>query len=377
MNHDLFPDFQAFTDAWHHALSHLNERDQDILASVTLRRESKVHIAQRHSISHQRVVQLFNNATARFLRTVSAAPDPLVNNTLQTATRIVDAAGIELALTLRSTTDKHSHQVADQLVNIDAIAPHQAPWAIAALTLAHPKRITRPSLSGLIQQTRQIAGQHHLGITPHHLFEHLTAWHETITAWPGFDLALHIQATTGITPDAKTGAIHPVRGWTTPIHADPNLTSYYTTLALTEANRCLTIPEIVQAANDLAQRDDADCTYSDQQVRSIIHVHKQFRWAGPGTYGLTSWDVGHSSSASTSAKKRVKIGDEIVHLINSSSEPVVYHDIKVHILNRFNVSESAVQAAIYGTFGKEHLVVHPDRSITLRTYDEPPPPVIC
>ena len=375
MQYNLFHNLQAFTDAWHSALSDLDDRAQEIFTSIVLHRETRTQIAHRHNISQQRVCQVFNKAITRFLQSTSAVPQSPFTTTVKHAQRIVDTAGIELALTLRKSADKHSHKIGEQLINIDAILPQQAQWALAAITLVDPSGKSRPSLQGMAQQVRQIARQHHQGITTLHLHQHLEPWHQTMAEWPDFDLALHIRAITGISPDPKTGTFHPIRGWPIPINYDPNLTSHYTTRALIQANRCLTIPEIVQAANDLAQRDGTERTYSAQQINSIIQVHKKFRWAGPGTYGLTSWDVGHSNNAATTTN-RVKIADEIIHLLKTASKPMAYRDIKEHILKRFNVSDRGIDAAICRNLGKQRFVVHPDRTVTLRLDAEKPTPTI-
>ena len=75
-----------------------------------------------------------------------------------------------------------------------------------------------------------------------------------------------------------------------------------------------------------------------------------FAWAGPGTYGLTSWEMGHSTSTpsdpSLRPARRRGIGDEIVNLLLTWGRPMSIREIKDHVLKRFVVKEDSVMASI-------------------------------
>lgn len=375
MQHQIFNDLPEFIDSWQHALSKLDEKSQSILAAAILNGQSKRKLATDYGVTHQRIAQIIDKAIMRMRPSLGASDDSPLADAINNATRIIDAAGLELAYKLKSRPLPNSHTVAQQLVNISAISPEQETWAIALISITPPPGQTRPSLKGLARDARQVAGHHLRGISLRHLYRHLPTWRDPMAEWPNFDLKLHLSATTGVQPDPKTGRYHPIRGWTKPIHNDRLLTSHYTARALDKAARPPTIPEIAQYANRLAQRDETAFTYSDQQIRSIIHVHKRFKWMGPGTWGLSWWDLGHSPGA-TDNTSRVKIADEILHVLENAAEPVTYEQVRDHVLSRFHVTEHAVKAAFQrGRHGPARFVVHPDRTVSLNLQDVEPPSI--
>ena len=371
MSHQLFTDHPAFVSAWHQTLSRLDETDKDLITSLIFDREARSQVARRYGVTSERIRQLAVSAIARFLQSVHENPGSPIALALQNANRVVNAAGIELAYAPKGITAKRSREIQSQLLNIGSIAPDQGQWAIAAVSLIDPPDHPKPSLSGMAKEARMIAAQHHQGISPRHLRQHLDAWEHATKQWPGFDLVLHIQAMTANSPDPESGNFHPVTGWNIRVPTDPIFTSHYTTLAIFEADQPLTIPEIAQAANRLALRDGTSFTYSEQQIRSVIHVHKKFKWVGSGTWGLASWDVGHSEGA-INTTNRVKIADEILHVLESATEPVTFEQIKDHILSRFQVTEHAVHAAFERRHGRQRFIINPDRTVSLNPQEVAP-----
>ncbi len=369
MRHQLFSNLQAFIDAWHQALSTFDAKTQDILVSVILQQKSRRQIAPEYGFTHQHIAQIIDKGILRLRSPAGSTDHSPIGDAIANATRIIDAAGLELAYKLKSfPTPQNSRTVAQQLVNISAISPEQADWATAAILITPKPAEPRPSLKGLTADARQVAGQHVRGISPRHLRQHLSDWRQTMAAWPKFSLPLHITAVTGISPHPKSSRYHPIKGWTTPIAGDPLLTKHYITRALDKAGQPLTIPEIVQSANRLARLDGIDRTYTTIQIAGTIHLYKGYKWAGPGTYGLKSWDVGHSSDIQP-ISGRTQITPEIVHLLLKSTEPVAYDDIQQHILRRFNVTPGAIDQALTGQHGRQRFTIHPDRTVSLKPQD--------
>ena len=374
MDYRIFPDLDQFVTAWYDAQANLTQMQKDIVHASLHDRQTLAEIAQRYGITREYVRQIAEKGAKRLLREARKDRRNPVRIAVAKAAKIADRAGLEIALRPRSLSTKSSETVIQQLTNIGAISHDQTSWALVILdTMPKPKR-PRLSLRRLVHDARQVAGYHHRGITPRHLRDHLTQWHDTIAQWPGFNIALHIKAMTGTATDPKTGAFHPIKGWTIPIKNDPLFTKHYITRALDKAGQPLTIPEIVQSANHLARLDGIDRTYTTVQVAGTIHVHKGYKWAGPSTYGLKSWDVGHSSDIQPTSE-RTQITQEIVHLLLKSTEPVAYDDIRQHILGRFNVTPGAVYFALAGKRGGQRFTIHPDRTVSLNPQDADPPSI--
>ena len=371
MQHQLFPNFQDFIHSWHQALSAFDEKTRDILVSVILQGQPRHQVAREHGISRQRVTQVIDKAIGHLRTPASSNEHSPIGDALANATRIIDAAGLELACKLKSLPRPNAQTVAQQLINIAAISPEQVDWAIAAICITPAPGETRPSLKGLAAEARQIAGHHYRGISPRHLHRHLSEWRQPMAAWPNFSLPLHLTAITGNSPHPKSGRYHPIKGWTIPIDNDPLLTNHYIARALDKAGRPLTIPEIVQSANRIAQLDGTNRTYTTTQITGVIHIHKQYKWTGPSTYGLKSWDVGHSTDIQPTPE-RTQITQEIAHLLLTSPEPVTYDDVEQHILRRFNITPRSVYRAMTGKRGRQRFIIHPDRTVNLKPQDAHP-----
>ena len=360
----LFQDLPDLIDSWRHAISSLDHRSQEIFLELFLHGRTRSQIAAERGTSRQNIADIVDRAIARVRRSASSGDNPPIAAAIKNATYIIDAAGMELAFKLKRNPHHYSTIVAQQLTNISAISPGQEAWAMAVILITPAPNMPHPSLEGLANDARQVAGQHLRGISQRHLRRHLTTWDQRTAAWPNFDLRLHIAATTGNWPHPKTGRYHPIRGWTLPIHNDPLLTKHYTARAFDKAGQPLTIPQIVTSANRMARRDGQHFTYSERQVRSIINLDKNYKWVGKATWALRSWDVGHSQGAIHNTR-RVKIADEILYVLQNAAHPVPYRQVKDHILSRFQVSENAFREAIRAGAGNYRFNVNPDRTITL------------
>ena len=345
-----------------------------MLVSVLIHGQSRHQIATEHGVTRQNIAQIVDKAIDQ----IRPLPGPTGHSPLAAAiaaaTHTIDAAGLELAYKVKSRPRLHADTVVQQLINISAISPQERTWAIALIAITPPPAKPRPSLKGLSDDARQVAAQHLRGVSPRHLRSHLQDWQPTMAAWPNFDLKLHLAAITGIHPDRRSGRYHPVKDWTTPVHNDSLLIKHYVARALDKAGRPLNFQEITELANHLAQTDGTAHTYSESQIKNLIHCHKHFKWVGPSTWALASWDVGHSQGA-TEGSRRVKISDEILHVLQTSTEPVTYDQIKDHILSRFQVVEGAVRATFELQHGKRRFIINPDGTIGLNPDANTLPPL--
>ena len=364
MDHSVFPDLNHFVTAWYEAQASFTQMQAEILHASFHDRQPLTEIAQPYRITKQYVHQICDTGLKRLLREARKDPQNPVLTALANAAKIVDMAAIELALLPRRMPPAHETTVIQQLTNIGAISLDQTPWALAILDALPKPPTRRPSLRRLTHDARQVAGQHHNGITPPHLLDHLAHWHDAMTAWPNFDLALHIKAMTGITTDPATDAYHPVIGWKIKLNSDPIFATHYMVRALQQAQRCLTIDDITTSANQIAQRDGADHHYSKAQITQKVQKSQKFKWVGPSTFGLSSWDVGHSDTSNRDGI-RLSVKDEVFHLLRNSHGPLPIEDIRAHISKRFLVTNGATELALQRAARQGALVIHPDSTVSL------------
>ena len=358
----IFRDFQSFVQDWHQAENQLTPLHQDILHSVAVNGETLTSIGARKGFTREMARSHAHKAIAKFTNHASSNRTSPLSRAIHNAQRVVDVAGLEKAFLLAASPAKAREELINELLNLHAITPEQGQWAAAVIRLLPKQR--RPKLGNLLRDARQIAGRHHHGASPNHLTSHLDDWRSTLAHWPGFDLAAHIQALIGLTPDPKTGLYHPVKGWNSPIHSDPTLAVHFTAAALIEAGRPLKTREAVQRANEIARRECAGRIYSTYQITAALQNRPEFKWAGPSTYGLASWDIGYSADGPTPTG-RAQISDEIIHLLRSSPAPVPFNTIREHILARYNVTPTAIDRALKTAKISSSFIIHPDRTVSL------------
>ena len=234
-------------------------------------RQTLKQIGLRHGLTVERIRQLSNSALKHVLALAHDDANGPIAAALANAASIIYSSGIEAALQPRRVTVQTAPTVIRQLTNIGAISQDEAPWALMVVDAIPRNPQHLPTLRRLADDARQIAGKHLTGVTPEHLYQHLTSWHDTMAAWPNFDLSLHIQATTGNVPDPSTNVYHPIIGWNIPLISDPKFTTHYAIRALREAQRSLTIDELAPLVNQIAQRDGIEHRYSKAQITLAIH----------------------------------------------------------------------------------------------------------
>ncbi len=368
MDHRIFADLDQFVTAWYDAQTNLTQNQRDIVHASLHDRQSLVEIAQHHGITRERARQVANQGLTRLLDQARRDTRNPVCAAIVNADEITNMAGLELALQRIRLSPKQQSAVIRQLTNIGAIHSNEESWGLAILDAMPKPAQPRPSLRRLARDARQIAGQHRNGATPHHIRRHLTHWHDAFTQWPKLNLALHIQAMTTIVPLQATGRYHPVMGWDIRLASDPHFTVHYTAKALEHANRCLTVKETLQIANQIARDDGFERPITWWQVLGTLQNKPDFKWVGPSKYGLSSWPVGHSDPGNQRGL-RLTLSDEVFHLLEQSPHPLPITELQEHIRKRFEVTDGALITALYKEADRDTLVINPDRTVSLSPQD--------
>ena len=172
----LFHDVPDLTDSWRHAISSLDHSSQEIFLELFLHGQTRSQIAAERGTSRQNIANIVDRAIARVRRAASSGHNPPIADAIKNATHIIDAAGLELAFRLKRNPHHYSPIIAQQLANISAISPGQEAWAMAVILITPTPNMPRPSLEGMANDARQVAGQHLRGISQRHLRHHLTTW---------------------------------------------------------------------------------------------------------------------------------------------------------------------------------------------------------
>ena len=163
--------------------------------------------------------------------------------------------------------------------------------------------------------------------------------------WPRLDLELRLSLVLGVDIDDK-GRL------TVTEKALSRLTAQERRLgamlrALTEEGRPLRYTEIGERVRAVLP---PAISMSNRNVHAWLDRYKMhFKWVGAGTYGLAEWDMGIREAQlddSLRPARRTGIGDEIALLLYERAEPVWLEEIEEHIVSRFQVNRSSIQASI-------------------------------
>lgn len=163
--------------------------------------------------------------------------------------------------------------------------------------------------------------------------------------WPKLDLELRLSLVLGVDIDDK-GRL------TVTEKALSRLTAQERRLgamlrALTEEGRPLRYTEIGERVRAVLP---PEISMSNRNVHAWLDRYKMhFKWVGAGTYGLAEWDMGIREARlddSLRPARRTGIGDEIALLLYERAEPVWLGEIEEHIVSRFQVNRSSIQASI-------------------------------
>lgn len=142
---------------------------------------------------------------------------------------------------------------------------------------------------------------------------------------------------------------------------------------LRNEDRPLHFSEIAERANS---RLPSKYKMSKRNVYAwLTRYTDRFVWAGQGKYGLKEWDVGRRVDQDTIAipeelnpKRRRGISEEIILLLLEAGEPLHLVRIEEHILSRFSVNLSSVQATIVQDTARR-FILDADGRVSLAQWD--------
>ncbi len=192
---------------------------------------------------------------------------------------------------------------------------------------------------------------------------------EAMADWPRLNLPLRLRLLLGVEI----------------VYGDVSLTATERTLAKLSSTerRLMAIERVLREADhplhfvDIAGRIEpllpGEFAMSARNVHAWLDRYGQhFKWAGPGTYGLASWDIGVREGVLDERLRSVRrtgIGDEIALLLSERKEPISLAFLERHVLGRFEVNKMSVYAAVtQDKAGRFDL--REDRTVALTTWRE-------
>lgn len=168
---------------------------------------------------------------------------------------------------------------------------------------------------------------------------------EAIADWPDLDLPMRLRLVLHVEIDS--GGFCTAMEQTLLGLSSTDRRLFALTRVLRESGRPLHFTEIARRARPLLR---GKLAMSDRNVHSWMDRYKDhFKWAGPGIYGLTEWDIGVRGGNLEGAlrpARRLGVGDEIALLLAEQNGPVSLGYIEDHVLGRFEVNRASVYASI-------------------------------
>ena len=163
--------------------------------------------------------------------------------------------------------------------------------------------------------------------------------------WPRLDLELRLRLVLGVDIDDKGRLTVTEKALSRLTAQERRLGAMLRTL--TEEGRPLRYTEIGERVRAVLP---PEISMSNRNVHAWLDRYKvYFKWVGAGTYGLAEWDMGIREAQlddSLRPARRTGIGDEIALLLYERAEPVWLEEIEEHIVSRFQVNRSSIQASI-------------------------------
>lgn len=163
--------------------------------------------------------------------------------------------------------------------------------------------------------------------------------------WPQLDFELRLKMVLGLEMDGRGRLTVTEKALSRLTAQERRLSAMFRTL--TDEGRPLRYTEIGERVRAVLP---PEITMSDRNVHAWLDRYKTyFKWVGAGTYGLAEWDMGIRAAnmdASLKPARRTGIGDEIALLLYERAEPVWLGEIEEHIIRRFQVNRSSIQASI-------------------------------
>ncbi len=163
--------------------------------------------------------------------------------------------------------------------------------------------------------------------------------------WQKLDISLRLNIVFGIEMDSSERLIPTERtyaGISTKQHRLAVINR-----VLLEEGTSLHFREIARRIKPLLSNERA---MSPRNVHAWLDRYKtRFKWVGPGTYGLASWDIGvrdRNIADNLRSARRTGIGDEIALMLAESGRPMHLKTIEEHIINRFKIKRSSIPMSI-------------------------------
>ena len=188
--------------------------------------------------------------------------------------------------------------------------------------------------------------------------------------WPRLDLELRLSLVLGVEKDDNGRFIATEKALSRLTAQERRLSAMF--LTLTDEGAPLRYTEI---GNRVRAMLPPEISMSDRNVHAWLDRYKvYFKWVGAGTYGLAEWDMGIREGhldESLKPARRTGIGDEIALLLYERAEPVWLGEIEEHIIRRFQVNRSSIQASI-AQDKAGRFVEMDDGRVALSMWQDPP-----
>ena len=188
--------------------------------------------------------------------------------------------------------------------------------------------------------------------------------------WPKLDLELRFNTVLGIEMDEKGRLTATEKALSRLTAQERRLSAMF--LTLTDEGAPLRYTEI---GNRVRAILPPEISMSDRNVHAWLDRYKNyFKWVGAGKYGLAEWDMGIREghlADNLKPARRTGIGDEIALLLYERAEPVWLGEIEEHIIRRFQVNRSSIQASI-AQDKAGRFVEMDDGRVALSMWQDPP-----
>ena len=365
----IFRDHEAFWTEWHEVNQKLDPRSQQMLHAMAIQKRHGTALTKEYQLTRERIRQLCEKAQKHLREEAYRNPDGELVHTSTNTAKCAELAGLHHVYWFRRPDNTTKTKIYQPLIQLGAIEPQQESSIIAACTVTKRPEELRPNLAGMQIHILKIIKQHPEGIKPELILEALAKWAHHIKRWPQLDINSFIKAWLNLDPSEDGKFSIPPR-WEYQGQTIHRLMGQYVEQALTNAGKCLDVLTITAHASQLAQAHGAygaDHNLNENSIRNILIEKERFTWVGQSTYGLASWDVGHSNPDKKQGL-RLSIADEIIYLLQQTGQPMKNQQVVDHIKSRFMVEENSVHASIHTNpsmqahNGHVHLVKHEPNS---------------
>ena len=337
----VFRDTEQFLSEWYEASQGMSANRRSIAEMIVMQGVRLIDAAQEAGVSGERARQQTEKAIHHMRKATDANPQGELAHVRDALTRISEAAGIPI-WNFQRLGDRAQQDMTECLINLSAINTEESHLLGPASRLVPQPGNGRPNLDSAARILRRLLLKQGGGITPEKAFSVLEPWHDAMEIWPHLDIG-KFAVSRGLATVTPEGTI---KASATLLERNPRgRVAVHMHQALLNAGECMTIRELRDAAQKLARQEGSKRIYRTQTCANIATTDDRFRWVGSATYGLTEWDVGHSSP-NIKAGRRRGVADEIIHLLQTRAS-IHFTDLMDHLNRRFQLPEASVRTAIY------------------------------